>query len=134
MLPAIAPGQQVVVECGLDPVIGDVAVFRFDGQVGVHRVVARTATWILTWGDANPLPDQPIAPSRLIGVIREVPAVRRSLRRAMLLRYLTLGSASVDLLTRRLAVVYRVVSVWRRGPLVFLRTGLRAIFRRLSIC
>ena len=83
MLPAIAPGQQVTVECGVDPVIGDVAVFRFDSQVGVHRVVACTADWVLTWGDANPLPDEPIAPPRLIGVILgQVPAVPRSLRRA----------------------------------------------------
>src|SRR5262245_1576804 len=134
MLPAIAPGQQVTVECGLDPAIGDVAVFRFDGQVGVHRVVACTADWVLTWGDANPLPDEPIAPPRLIGVIRQVPAVPRSLRRVILLKYLTVGLPSVDLLTRRVAVAYRAVSVWRQGPLVFVRAGLHAMFRRLSIC
>jgi hypothetical protein len=133
MLPAIAPGQEVAVTCGVEPAVGNVAVFRFDGQIGVHRVVARSATWILTWGDANPLPDQPITPTQLIGVIRDAPAAPPSLGRAMLLQYLTARSASVDLLTRRVAFVYRVRAVWRQGPLGFATTALRAIFRRLSI-
>jgi hypothetical protein len=134
MLPAIAPGQQVAVTCGVESAVGDVAVFRFDNQVGVHRVVARTATWILTWGDANPLPDLPITPSQLIGVIRDVPAVRPSRWRAMLLLYLTSRSVPVDLLTRRVALVYRVSSLWSQGPLVFVGAAAQAIFRRLSIC
>ena len=39
MLPAIAPGQPVAVTCGIEPAVGDVAVFRYDNHVGVHRVV-----------------------------------------------------------------------------------------------
>ena len=54
MLPAIAPDQLVTVACGVEPVVGDVAVFRYSNQVGVHRVVARSTTWLLTWGDNNP--------------------------------------------------------------------------------
>ena len=64
MLPAIAPGQLVTVDCGIEPAVGDVVVFRYSDQVGVHRVVARTASWLLTWGDNNPLPDEPIAPPK----------------------------------------------------------------------
>src|SRR4051794_29799971 len=84
MLPAIAPGQPVIVTCGIEPAIGDIAVFRYSDQVGVHRVVARTATWFLTWGDNNPLPDEPITPIRIIGAIRDVPAAPKSLRRKLL--------------------------------------------------
>src|SRR5258708_36994374 len=81
MLPAIAPGQPVAVTCGIEPMVGDVAVFRYQSQVGVHRVVARTPVWLLTWGDNNPLPDEPIAPDLVIGVIRAVPPAPQSLRR-----------------------------------------------------
>src|SRR2546421_6922165 len=88
MLPAIAPGQLVTVTCGVEPVVGEVAVFRYSDQVGVHRVVARSSTWLLTWGDNNPLPDEPVAPIRIIGVIRDIPAAPKSLRCSMLLWFL----------------------------------------------
>src|SRR5580704_8364253 len=32
MMPAIAPGEKVVVMCGVEPVVGDVILFRFDKQ------------------------------------------------------------------------------------------------------
>jgi len=95
--------------------------------------MARTGTWILTWGDANALPDEPIAPAQIIGVIGDVPSARWLLRRAMIVRYLTARSPSFDVLTRRVALVYRVRAVWREGPVVFVRTALRALFRRLSM-
>lgn len=129
MQPAIAPGQQVVVECGIEPTVGDVAVFRLDNQVGVHRVVARTEAWLLTWGDANPLPDEPIAPERVIGTIRSVAAAPRSLRRALLLRALAPRSLPIELLTRRVRLVYLLRSTWAQGLVVFTTKALRAVFR-----
>jgi len=134
MLPAIAPGQQVVVECGVQPVVGGVAVFRFHDRIGVHRVVARSATWLLTWGDANPLPDEPIEPMCVIGSIRDVPAAPHSRRRALLLRFLGSPRTPIGLLTRRVRLAHRMRAAWAQGPLVFTKKALRAVFRRRSPC
>jgi len=131
MLPAIAPGQQVTVTCGVEPVVGDVAVFRYDDHVGVHRVVARSETWLLTWGDANPLPDEPVLPARVIGVIRDVAEAPKSLRRKVLRVFLGSPRQPVELLTRRIQLVYRVRTVWKQGPRVFTSTLWRAFLRRL---
>jgi hypothetical protein len=130
MLPAIAPGQLVTVTCGVEPVVGDVAVFRYSDQVGVHRVVARSSNWLLTWGDNNPLPDDPVTPIRVIGAIRDVPAAPKSLRRSMLLWFLGSPNQPVEALTHRIRLVYRARTVWKQGPLVFARTLLRALIRR----
>jgi hypothetical protein len=132
MMPAIAPGEQVVVLCGVEPAVGDVILFRFDNQIGVHRVVARTETWLMTWGDANALPDFPIAPTNVIGAIRDAPRSPGSLYRSLLLRGLAPPSAPADRVTRRVHIVYRVRSLWRQGPLVFAGAVLRAVIRRLS--
>ena len=131
MLPAIAPGQPVVVECGVEPAVGDVAVFRFNEQVGVHRVVARTAEWLLTWGDANPLPDEPIDPARVIGTVRNVACAPRSIRRRILLGILTASPAiSAATLTQRVRLGYRIRTVWAQGPLMFAGAVLRGLLRR----
>jgi signal peptidase I len=130
MLPAIAPGQLVTVTCGVEPVVGDVAVFRYSDQVGVHRVVARSATWLLTWGDNNPLPDELVTPARIIGVIRDVSAAPKSLRRKVLLWFLGSPNQPIEALTHRVRLVYRAQTVWKQGPLVFARTLLRALIRR----
>jgi hypothetical protein len=131
MLPAIAPGQLVAVTCGIEPTVGDVAVFRYGDQVGVHRVVARTGSWLLTWGDNNPLPDEPIVPDRVIGTIRSVPPASLSLRRRLLLRFLGAGRQPIDVLTHRLRLVYRARTAWGQGPLVFAGLLLRALLRRI---
>jgi hypothetical protein len=131
MLPTIAPGQPVIVHCGVEPAVGDIAVFRLSNHIGVHRVVARSATWILTWGDANPLPDDPVLTSCVIGAIRGVPPTPWSLRRALLLRTLVTAAVSIEVLTRRVRFAYQVSSVWSQGPLIFSVRAARAIFRRL---
>jgi hypothetical protein len=131
MLPAIVSGQQVIVDCGIEPVIGAVAVFRFDNQFGVHRVVARAASWLLTWGDANPLPDEPIELAQVIGVVRNVPAASRSLTRALLLRFVAPPKAPMERVRYRVRLVHRIRSTWRQGPLVFIGTALQAVTRRL---
>jgi signal peptidase I len=132
MLPAIAPGQLVTVQCGVEPMVGDVAVFRYDDQVGVHRVVARSSIWLLTWGDNNPLPDDPVTPIRIIGAIRDVPGAPKSLHRKVLLWFLGSPSQPIEVLTHRVRLVYRARTVWKQGPLVFARTLLRALIRRIS--
>jgi hypothetical protein len=131
MLPAIAPGQPVTVRCGMEPVVGDVAVFRYDDQLGVHRVVARSAAWLLTWGDNNPLPDEPIVPELVIGVISDVAPGPKSLRRRLLLWFLRSPQVPIERLTQRVRRVYRVRSVWGQGPLVFAGTTWRALLRRI---
>jgi signal peptidase I len=132
MLPTIAPGQQVVVECGREPAVGDVAVFRLNNQVMVHRVVAQAGTWLMTWGDANWLPDEPVEASHLIGMVRGVAPGPRSLLRAVLPRFFATWLCPVERLTPRIRLAYRVQSVWRQGVLVFSKTALRALLRRLS--
>ena len=129
MLPAIAPGQQVVVKCGVDPQVGDVAVFRFDNQVGVHRVVARSSTWLLTWGDANSLPDEPIAPAQVFGAIRQQPTQRNSMGRALMLWALASPRATRARLTERVRFAYRVRAAWAQGPITFAGKAVRAALR-----
>jgi hypothetical protein len=106
-------------------------VFRYSDQVGVHRVVARSSTWFLTWGDNNPLPDEPVELARIIGAIRDVPAAPKSLRRKMLLWFMGSPGQPIEVLTHRVKLVYRARTVWKQGPLVFARTLLRALLRRI---
>lgn len=131
MLPAIAPAQEVFIECGADAVVGDVIVFRFNNQVLVHRVVARTAAWLLTWGDANFLPDDPVEPARVIGTVKNTPAMPHSNFRAMLLRVLTSPRTPIDVLKRRVRLLLRVRWAWSQGPIAFAGTIARAVARRL---
>jgi hypothetical protein len=132
MLPAIAPGQTVEIDCGADAGVGEVAVFRLDGQVGVHRVVARGSDWLLTWGDANPLPDEPIEPACLIGRVRNVPAGPWSMRRG-LLRCLVVGLAGgIGGVRRRVLLAYRLRAAWADGADTFAMEMLRTAGRRLG--
>jgi Peptidase S24-like len=132
MLPAIAPGQQVVVQCGCEPAVGDVAVFRLNNQVMVHRVVAQAGKWLMTWGDANWLPDEPVEASQLIGMIRNVGPGPRSLLRIVLPRVFATWLCPVERFTPRIRLAYRVQFLWKQGVLVFSKTALRALLRRLS--
>ncbi|HUO85528.1 MAG TPA: S24/S26 family peptidase [Thermoanaerobaculia bacterium] len=125
MMPAIAPGQKVLLRCGAMPEIGDVAAYLRENQLAVHRVVARGqgGEWIMTWGDANPLPDDPVDdPSRLVGTIREVesdgtmrplPPPRRSLRNRLILRLVLARHPDPPAMRRRVARLYRLRAIWR---------------------
>lgn len=134
MLPAIAAGQPVRVQCGVEPAVGEVAVFKRGGEVHVHRMVACGEAWRLTWGDANVLPDMPIAPDQLIGTISVVSAAPRSLRRALLLRILTARKPGFERLVRRIRLAYGARAAWAQGPLTFARKSLRALLRRRIAC
>jgi hypothetical protein len=105
MRPSIAPGQAVVVRCGERPRVGDVAVFQRGDVLTVHRVVAEHEGFLLTWGDRNVIPDDPVdASKRLLGVVVALqrdgawqpipPAPDRWWRRA-LLRFLLPASERV---------------------------------------
>jgi hypothetical protein len=67
MLPTIAPGTPVEIVCGNDANPGDVILFLHRGQVVVHRLIAKQRGWLLARGDANPIPDLPVAADALIG-------------------------------------------------------------------
>ena len=131
MLPTIAPGQRVVVKCGSKPAIGDVVVFRQDNQVMVHRLAAQSGAWLMTWGDANWLPDEPVEASQLIGVIRGVASGPRSLMRMLLPRFFATRLCPIERLPPRIRLAYRVQFLWGQGVLTFSKTALRALLRRL---
>ena len=132
MLPAIAPGQPVTVACGERPRVGDVAVFRYEERIGVHRVVRDNApAWLLTWGDANALPDGAIAPSQVIGVVAGAPAATPSLARRVLLRAIAPAGIDAARLNRRIAFAHGLRRAWARGPRFFLRKCLHRLLRRL---
>lgn len=128
MLPAIIPGQPLVVRCGQRPAIGEVAVYRRRGTaLAVHRVVASRDSWLLTWGDANPLPDEPVdADRQLLGVvggvhrngrIEAVPPDQRSLFRTLLLWLVLFGVGNrSEHAARRILLAHRVLRLVRAGP------------------
>ena len=132
MLPTIAPGQQVVVECGRDPVVGDVVVFRRDDGVMVHRLAARAGDWLLTWGDANWLPDEPVAASHIVGVVPGVASGPRTLLRAVVTSVFATWMCPVDRMGARIRFAYRVEWLWRQGIPFFAGTAFKALRRRLS--
>jgi Peptidase S24-like len=72
MRPAIAAGQAVGVRCGVVPSVGQVVVFLREGALRIHRMVADGGEWLLMWGDANPLPDEPCDEREVVGVVVSV--------------------------------------------------------------
>lgn len=131
MLPTIAPGQQVVVECGRDPAVGDVVVFRRDDRVMVHRLAARAGNWLLTWGDANWLPDEPVDSGDVVGVVPDVVPAPRTLLRMVMPAVFATWLCPVDGLGARLRFAYRVEWLWQQGFTVFIGAAFRALRRRL---
>jgi hypothetical protein len=133
MLPAIAPAQEVVVDCGSEAAVGEVIVFRFNNQVLVHRVVASAPEWLLTWGDANRLPDEPIEPSRAIGSVRNAPLAPRSRYRAILLWLLISPHMSIETLKRRVRFLLKIRMACSMNPFALARRIYRAVVRRLLL-
>lgn len=60
MHPALHAGDLVVVQRGCAPAVGDVVLFRLDGDrtATLHRVVGSQADGLVTRGDANPTTDR----------------------------------------------------------------------------
>jgi hypothetical protein len=142
MSPAIEPGQNVLLRCGVVPEVGEVAAYVLGDQLAVHRVVARDdrRMWMLTWGDSNPLPDDPVDDSsRLVGTVIEVerdgamhdiPPGPRSLRRAWILRFAIPRNATSSTVRRRVSLLYRIRANAALSPLAILGKTLRKLFRR----
>ena len=129
MLPSIAPGETVVVGCGTEPAIGDVILYFVDKQPIVHRLVARSANWLMAWGDANPLPDLPVSPECVVGVIRDVPAAAPSLWRTALVRTVTRGTVSIAVLNSRMRRLYLLRTAWTMGPRLVLGKAWRKLIK-----
>lgn len=75
MLPAIRPLDEIAVErCHAHEVRrGEVVLFVQRGRLFVHRVIAVDSRGcIVTRGDTNPTPDEPLLPGQLLGKVVHV--------------------------------------------------------------
>lgn len=127
MLPTIAPGTAVEIDCGRAPLAGDVIAFAIAGQVFVHRIelVSPDGRHFLTRGDNRIVPDLPIESQAVIGVVLDTAPPRRSALRSIVLA-LTRGSFLRDPIRCR-----RVVHVLRMAGAVLTlgRSRLRLLAR-----
>jgi signal peptidase I len=75
MLPAVWPGDTLLVECAKEGAVheGDIVLFGRDRRLFAHRVLAKTpahgGSTIATRGDAMPQPDPPISSHELLGKV-----------------------------------------------------------------
>lgn len=74
MLPTIAPATQLVIACGDDARDGDIIFFIHRRQPVVHRLLSFSPNgrWMLTRGDANTVPDLPVARDALVGRVKAI--------------------------------------------------------------
>ena len=113
MLPAIAPGDILVVErCAFEAMEpGDVILFTARGRVFAHRLLETRDGYFVTRGDSNWRPDPPAHASQLLGrvtrVVRRTGVARRSLRSTSLRRAAGLAASEF----RRFRVGIRMFNV-----------------------
>lgn len=69
MEPAIAVDDLVVVRKGGSYQAGDVVVYEADGILITHRVYEKNGDTLITWGDANPVADEPVAVEAVKGTV-----------------------------------------------------------------
>lgn len=110
MLPTIAPGEEVRIQCGTAPQTGDVILFVRDGRPILHRVVAMTARAVWTRGDANILPDGPLPLGEVVGV---AVAIERNGSSQPLAAPATRALPAVMLAISRAGGVTMVTALWR---------------------
>jgi hypothetical protein len=142
MVPAIDPGQRVLLRCGVDPDVGQIAAYVLHDQIVVHRVVARSRDRrrVLAWGDANPLPDAPFNADQIVGTVSAVeqggsfvaiPPLGASLRRRamhrLFARQFADDTASME---RRLRFAYRIRNAFAGGMMSFISRVVRRLTRR----
>lgn len=74
MRPAIAKGDAVVVvRSGVRPSVGQVVTYRDPAKAGLmvsHRLIAYGDGKVVTKGDANATPDQPVPHGSIVGTVR----------------------------------------------------------------
>jgi signal peptidase I len=130
MLPAISPGQRVILRFRQPPSIGDVVAYRTGDRIVVHRLVEKgdDGSWFLAWGDANGLPDQPFPPERLVAVVaaaevdgsfKKVSDGKSSFARRFLLRLVASARSSMRGVARRVNALHQITR--RRGAVLDLR-------------
>jgi len=72
MLPTIAPGVDVTIDCARQWETGDIIAYVAGDMLVVHRIeaISPDRTFVLTRGDHHRIPDDPFEPSgRVIGTI-----------------------------------------------------------------
>jgi hypothetical protein len=135
MLPTIAPGVEVTIDCAREWNDGDVIAFVGDGHLVVHRIVASSPDrrTLLTLGDYRIVPDAPIEDvNAIIGVITRIrsgnnwidvpPAPRRSFLRGVILNSaLRAVARGADACRQRLRVFHLGGSVVRASTRAFRR-------------
>lgn len=88
MVPTLFPGSRLRLHCRRrDLRVGEIIAFRRGGMLLVHRIIEMPGSpgadeQIVCQGDANPLPDEPVAPADVIGRIVQVrpPALPHRIR------------------------------------------------------
>ena len=129
MLPTIAPGVEVLLDCGKDWQVGDIIAFVDSGHLGVHRIMASSPDrrWLLTRGDNRFIPDDPFeAKGAVIGVITRVrvreqwaapSGVQKSwLRDRVLASVVSRFNISAAACKRTLLLLNRIAWFLRLGP------------------
>ena len=112
MLPAISPGDTLVIEPARSESVGkgDIVLFRRDGRLFAHRVSGKSGSaadfQIVTQGDGMANPDPPVSSSQLLGKVSFVVRDGRSLELAKTPR---LSMRAVAALVRRSSWAARVV-------------------------
>ena len=127
---SLPDGTIVRVQLGMACAVGDVVVFRQREQVVAHRVIHRTAVYLLTRGDARFAPDPPVPFDRVLGrVTGNVPhraAPRSRIARAGNAAAVRLTVAALRLGPGVAAWLVRLLTLMERWPLRFrARTGAR---------
>lgn len=72
MLPTLRPGDSVRVAHGQKRILrGDIVVFRQNGGLVIHRVLAARGEFLLTKGDNRLRPDSPVPSAAVLGRVEE---------------------------------------------------------------
>ena len=112
MLPAISPGDTLVIEPARSESVGkgNIVLFRRDGRLFAHWVSGKSGSasdfQIVTQGDGMPNPDPPVSSSQLLGKVCFVVRDGRCLEPARILGF---SMRAVAALVRRSSSAARVV-------------------------
>jgi signal peptidase len=111
MLPALWPGDILIVRGGLPVTPGEVVLFMRDRRLFAHRVVRHRGGDLITRGDALPHCDPPVQISELLGVM--VGVVRHGLGR-LPARSPSLTQRIAATAIRHSEFIYRLALGWHR--------------------